>query len=76
MLVKNVMVKEISLVLFEAVIVGFGLAILYEIVKMVIAPKEKANYLLLFVSGVIFHLLCEYTGVNQWYSIKYCKLVQ
>jgi len=29
----------------------------------------------LFIVGALFHLLCEYTGVNVWYAKNYCKLL-
>lgn len=73
------MVKDVSLVLFEAVVVGVGLILIYEIVKRVVTQigmKEPSNLVILFVSGAVFHLVCEYTGVNQWYSEKYCKLLR
>lgn len=73
------MVKDVSLVLFEAVVVGVGLILIYELVKQIIKQtgmKEQSNLVILFVSGALFHLVCEYTGVNQWYSEKYCKLLK
>lgn len=70
------MAKDLGLVLFEAVVVGIGLVILYEIIKMVMSVKEKSNYIVLFLSGFVFHVLCEYTGVNVWYSLKYCEILK
>lgn len=70
------MEKEITLVLFEALVVGVGLVVIYEVIKMLMKVKEPSNYTLLFISGVVFHLLFEYTGINKWYSIKYCDLLK
>lgn len=70
------MVKDILLVLFEALVVGIGLVVIYEIVKKLMKMKEPSNYMVLFISGVAFHLIFEYTGVNQWYSEQYCKLLK
>lgn len=69
------MKKEVSLVMFEALVVGIGLVLIYEIVKAFVKPKERVNYSVLFISGVVFHLVFEYTGVNEWYSKKYCQLL-
>lgn len=72
--------KLFSNVALEAVVVG---ALLIGIVKIVNDYLLKyipnitgnKNIELLFVSGVLFHLLCEYTGVNMWYAREYCKLI-
>jgi hypothetical protein len=64
--------KSITNVLIEAVIVGIGLI---AIVRMVSYFKLNNEMLTLFVSGVTFHIICEYTGVNEWYARDYCKLL-
>lgn len=63
--------KNISLVLFEASIVGLCLIVLILLMEQFIENK----FLLLFVTGFLFHIIFEYTGLNLWYSIEYCKLV-
>lgn len=70
------MAKSISLISFEALVVGVGLVLIYEIIRMLVSPKEKSNYMVLFLSGITFHFLFEFTGVNEWYSIKYCELLK
>jgi hypothetical protein len=71
--------KTLNLVLLEASIVGIGLVVLVYIFKQldVYIPdlfgyKEIQT---LFIVGALFHLLCEYTGVNVWYAKNYCKLL-
>jgi hypothetical protein len=58
--------KSVSTVLFEAFVVGLMLAILYLGTIKFLKPLQAV-----FVSGVIFHLTCEYTGLNKWYAKTY-----
>lgn len=50
----------------EAFVVGLLLAILFFIVSK-FAPTVPA----VFISGALFHVICEYTGVNAWYARTY-----
>jgi hypothetical protein len=79
--------KNYTTVLIEAIVVGIGLVVLVELLKKLpsfvvllsdkaLPPREYKNQMiLLFVAGFIFHILCEYTGVNSWYAKNYCKLI-
>lgn len=72
--------KSIQLVSFEALIVGVCLAILVYIVKKYITIPNITGYPmdieLFIIVGALFHILFEYSGVNLWYSLEYCKLVK
>lgn len=70
------MSKTILTVTIEAVIVGLLLVLIQQIVK----KFYKFNITfhkdieILFITGLLFHLVFEFTGVNLWYAKKYCKL--
>lgn len=61
--------KNINTILVEAIVVGI---ILYVLV-FVLQNYIKDKVLLIVTSGFIFHVLFEYLGINEWYSIDYCK---
>jgi len=68
--------KSYSLVLFEAVVVGICLILFYYLTGYVLRYVNIDNILIqLFISGALFHLVFEYTGINEWYSIKYCDIL-
>jgi len=73
--------KPINLILIESTVVGLLLIAFVKIVKDYIlqyAPNlsgQKDNIELFFIAGFLFHIVCEYTGVNLWYSKEYCKLL-
>jgi hypothetical protein len=58
--------KSVALVSFEALVVGALLVLIFMGVSryMSVVPA-------VFVSGAVFHLLCEVTGVNAWYARNY-----
>ena len=71
MSVKSKM-KNIQTVLIEAIVVGACLVAFFKGVELLL-PGIGFN-MTVFASGVVFHLVFEYIGLNKWYSIEYCKL--
>jgi hypothetical protein len=71
-------VKTAQNILIEAVVVGVGLILFHEVVKLIVrlVKLDKLNsvilgYIQLFLAGVLFHLVFEYTNVNAWYVDNY-----
>jgi hypothetical protein len=58
--------KSVSLVSFEALVVGALLVLIFMGVSRYMSAVPAV-----FVSGAVFHLLCEVTGVNAWYARNY-----
>jgi hypothetical protein len=58
--------KSLSVLALEALIVGFLLAVIFMVVRRFLAPVPAV-----FVSGALFHIICEFTGVNAWYARTY-----
>lgn len=67
--------------LIEGSIVGLFLVLIFVIISLLLSNIKllKNNniqlYLSLFISGALFHILCEYTGVNVWYVKNYNELL-
>ena len=70
----------------EATIVGFILILIFIftscilkcILKCIYDRKKNHNFhmiLSIFISGYLFHLACEYSGLNVWYSKDYCEII-
>ena len=70
--------KTVYEILGEAAFVGVFLVVFYFIVHWirlnfikVNCPEPMCLYLELIAAGALFHIVCEYTGINKWYSINY-----
>lgn len=64
----------------ETLFVGIGLVILFIGILLLTSyiQQLKDNHpyhmvLSAFLAGGLFHLICEWTGLNVWYSKDYCK---
>jgi hypothetical protein len=68
--------KSVNAVLIEAAVVGVCLIAIVKIVRIVTEKWSLSEMLILFISGFVFHIICEYTGVNKWYAVEYCKLLE
>lgn len=67
--------KSIFYVLFESLIVGIILVLLCAILfSFTTTSLSIGDYSLIFTAGALFHQLCEYSGINLWYSKNYCEL--
>ena len=60
----NLVLRNPFVVLFEAVVIGLLTLILYSLLELGIKNKLIA----LFLTGMLAHILFEYTGMNQ----KWC----
>lgn len=71
------MFTEFNRLLLEASVVGAGLVVLYMVVYLLTMLLTKDSTLKfgvlmvqLFVAGFAFHVICEYTNVNEWYCVN------
>lgn len=67
------MPKKISTIMIEAIVVGVLLVFLFLLVDKIIPKAPKTA--LLFITGALFHIICEISGVNIWYVKEYAKLL-
>jgi hypothetical protein len=67
--------KNFKLIFIESIVVAIGLILLFIILKYIFNNNITNNYLLIGISGSLFHIICEYTGINIWYSKHYCKIL-
>lgn len=52
-----------GMLIVEAVVVGAMLVPIFMMVRLFV----KNLYVALFVAGVAFHLIAEFSGLNNWY---------
>lgn len=61
--------KPIGMLLVEAVIV----AVLLVLVFIFVSKFTKNTLYAVAASGALFHILCEFSGINEWYAKNYFK---
>ena len=70
----------------EMIVVGIGLVIISLLVSyfsdlvqgktvIFVPPHFWGMINGTFISGALFHFICEFTGVNQWYVNQYKPLL-
>ena len=61
--------KVTQKLIIEASAVGLGLVLLWYLFNMLSEKVSKKDNLIisLFIVGASFHLIAEFTGMNQWY---------
>jgi hypothetical protein len=78
------MVDGFLVLLFEMIIVGVTLAAFQTILlrgSVYISNQKQApnvnwsDIMIIFVSGALFHFVCELTGVNEMYVCNYRPLL-
>ena len=66
------MAPSIERVAIEALVVGLGLVLIFQLVCTMYKYKTSKSLLInVGSSGAIFHVLCELTGLNRWYVNNY-----
>lgn len=76
-------VKSLLTVTIEATLVGLLMIVIAKFIKdyvlqyipINLSITRNKNIELLFISGFLFHILFEYSGINLWYAKEYCKLI-
>jgi hypothetical protein len=59
--------KSLRTLALEALVVGLLLVLMFKLVSLL----GRGPAMTVFLSGALFHLTCEATGVNAWYAKNY-----
>ena len=81
------MAPSVGRVMVEAAVVGILLVLVIYLVQFMLEvvgyprpnlPAACSSWdqyyqmeITVFLAGALFHLICQYTGVNEWYARKY-----
>jgi hypothetical protein len=63
--------KTIFRVLVEAICIGAVLALMIYLIMMFVPKTRILIAVTAFVCGALFHIVCQLTGVNDWYVRTY-----
>ena len=67
--------KTVIAVLIEGIVVGICLLGLAKIISLfILTPPQTIDMdmiKVIFISGFLFHIIFEYTGLNLWYAVNY-----
>lgn len=80
-MISQVSAKSVSRIFIEALVVGALLIIFHDITLRVLEMNSFSKKLIenklviLFIAGFVFHIACEYSGINKWYSVDYCEKI-
>lgn len=67
------MQKSYITIIIEAIIVGILLIIVFNATQYLLPNQRQLTQL--FISGAMFHILCEVSGVNIWYAKNYVDIL-
>jgi hypothetical protein len=68
------MSKPIITIIMEAIIIGLLFVALFYIVKNTFTKSQI--FVQLFLTASLFHIICEYSGLNIWYVKDYNKYLK
>jgi hypothetical protein len=71
MLSKKGFIKMLS----EGIVVGIVLVVMFMFVRWILPSAFIFDMTIpaVFISGALFHIIFEYTGINQWYAVDYVQ---
>jgi hypothetical protein len=70
------MQKTAIQIIIEAIFVGILLIPMYLVIASLLKDTTDNLYVILFLSGFFFHIICEITGVNLWYVKQYNSILK